>query len=174
MIRRGVSIIEAVACVAIVGGLAIAIINTVGSIGRARVSAGERADGQMLAADLLAEVTSRRYAEDLAAKVQALGPEADETLAADRSSFDDVDDYAGLVDPSADGGVPRTREGADVPGVGSGWVRRVDVARVSPADLSPSVTDHGLLLVTVTVERGGRMIARLSAVRARAAEEAPR
>ncbi|MDX2016517.1 MAG: hypothetical protein SFY95_02610 [Planctomycetota bacterium] len=174
MIRRGISIIEAVVSVAIVGGLAIAVINTVGSIGRARASAGERALAQLLASDLLSEILARRYCEDLAAKTVTLGPEAGETTAGTRAAFDDVDDYLNLTDPSVSGGVPRTREGLETPGVGKGWVRRVSIERVSPADLAASLTDQGLLRVTVTVERDGRVVAQLSGVRSRLAEESPR
>lgn len=170
--RSGISIVEAVVSVAIVGGLAIAVVNTVGSIGRSRASAAERASARLLASDLLAEALAQRYCENLSDKSVTLGPDPGESAAADRLTFDDVDDYLGLADPANTDNVPRARDGSEL--TGKGWVRRVWVERVSPADLSASPTDQGLLRVSVSVERDGRELARVWAVRARAAEESPR
>lgn len=158
---RGLSLVEVVISIAIVGGLLAASLSGVGALARARAISDERDTAALLAQELLAEVSARRY-EDPDSAARVFGPEPGEATGTDRMLFDDVDDYEGLVEST----VVR-RSGGDA--VHAGWSRRVEV-RWAPT-YSPdadSGAETGLKRITVTVLRGAKPVLTVSGLRAAA------
>jgi hypothetical protein len=172
---RGVTLVEAIICVLLVSGIFVATMHTVSASGLIQFHAAHRARGQHLASALMAEVLLQAYdpPSDPSARQQLLDPGLLDLLGdddgshlrggggGDRTGFDDVDDYAGYADAP-----PVERDGSMVPGA-DGYERTVAVTLVAPADLTPTSTDSGLKLVTVMVRRGGKTVARVSALKAR-------
>lgn len=153
--HRGISLIETVLSLLILGGAFVALLNTVGSARTAQAIAAERQFANVLAEDLMAEVLAQQtYQEDI-----TIGPELDELLGT-RSGFDDVDDYHGWsatppVDP----------DGTAILGA-EGYTRQVEVAYRMLANTNDnSPTDQGILLVKITVKRGDKTVATLRGLR---------
>ncbi|MCC6679097.1 MAG: prepilin-type N-terminal cleavage/methylation domain-containing protein [Phycisphaerales bacterium] len=158
---RGLSLVEVVISIAIVGGLLAASLSGVGALARARAISDERDTAALLAQELLAEVSARLY-EDPDSAARVFGPETGETAGADRTLFDDVDDYEGLVESSV------VRRGGGDP-AHPGWSRRVEVrwAPTYSPDLD-SGAETGLKRVTVTVLHGAKPVLSVSCLRAAA------
>lgn len=156
----GFSLIEAVLCMVIVGGLLVAAMNTLGAAAMGRRHLAERVRAETLADDLLCEILLRPY-EDPSGKAAPAGPDENET-ALKRITLDDVDDYEGLRDAP-----PTTPEAAPIPGY-DGWVRVVEVRTVSPYEpVQEQALDAGVKRITVRVEREGRVLAERVALRTR-------
>lgn len=155
--RRGFTLVEAVTASIIVGILAGATLSAVSAAGKTWKLTGDRARARQLAGDLLAEVCAQSYAHPGAT---TLGLDPGELNGADRSAFDDVDDYAGLMESP-----PKDRYGADIAGT-AGWTRTTDVQWVSQADLTtPQASETSVKLVTVKVLKGDRVLAKACAIR---------
>ena len=143
---RAFTLIEASACVVIVGVLMIAAVQTLGGAIRTRQVQQDQSRGLALAKLLMDEIVQCRYVDPNTSAV--FGPESGETT---RSQFNDVDDYNGWNESP-----PQTRAGSDMAAFAR-WKRRVTVDWVDPADPSTKVSsDQGLkrIVVTVTSPRG--------------------
>jgi type II secretory pathway pseudopilin PulG len=153
--RRGLSLIETVLSLLILGGAFVALLNTVGSARSAQAIAAERQLAFVLAEDMMSEVMGQdTYMEDA-----TIGLESGETLG-DRSAFDDVDDYHNWsATPPVD------RDGVAIAGA-EGYTREVtvDFRRLANTQAN-SATDQGVLRVQVVVKRGDKTIATLNGLR---------
>jgi MSHA pilin protein MshD len=144
--RRGFTLIEASACVVILGVLMVAAVQTLGGAIRARQVQQDQSRGLALAKQLTDEIVQCRYVDPNTSAV--FGPESGEST---RSQFNDVDDYDKWQERP-----PQTRAGADMTAFAN-WRRKVDVSWVDPNDPSTKVSsDQGLkrIVVTVTSPRG--------------------
>lgn len=163
---RGVTIIEAVICVFVMSVALTAGLAVTGTLGAGRLAMVERVEGQSLAEELMVEIRAMPYdgidqpIVDLSTGI----PRSGATPPADRSAFDDLDDYAGWV-----GSPPEAKDGTAIAGY-AGWSRRVDMFWLE-ADGSRSLVDTGRILVVVTVQRGDRRAARLETIRTRARDQ---
>ena len=140
--RAGMTLVEAVIAVLVVGLMLVAALSALGSSARTRRRRAERCLGPHLARALMAEVLQAHYREpDGAAE---LGPEAPEDDAC-RAAWDDVDDYHGwsACPPQSSDGTPIDHA--------AGWTRSVAVEYVRPSDpTDASASDLGLKRITVT------------------------
>ncbi|MCE7973214.1 MAG: hypothetical protein DYG92_02640 [Leptolyngbya sp. PLA1] len=156
---------ESVIASGVLALLVVAGLNATGALGAARRDLGDRALAAGLAAALLSEITSKPY-EDPTNAEGKLGQESDETLA--RDAFDDVDDYAGLMEspPLDASGIALTTE--------AGWEQSVDVrfATFDGGAITEISDDLGLKQITVTVKLRGKVMASFSAIRARGWDDA--
>jgi hypothetical protein len=151
------SLVETLFSIVLVSGLLVVAMNTVGLATTGRLNLSDGAIGQLLAADLMAEIMEQSYLDPNEPSI--LGIEVTELLGT-RAAFDDVDDYGGLTDSP-----PKRKDGTTI-GELTGWQRTVDVVLVEPNDLSStSLIDKGIKRITVDVSRQGRAVARLVAVR---------
>lgn len=157
----GFTLIEAVLSILMVGLLLVAAMTTLGAVGTSRLTLVEQERGRAFAESMLAEIVDLPYTDQTTPA--AFGPEAGEASGGGRSGFDDVDDYHGWSATPL-----QWRDGAAVTDT-TGWTREVVVARVDPDNLAQvSVTDLGAKRITVTVKRGGKVTATLTAIRTEA------
>lgn len=134
-----------------------AALSAVGASRKGQVWNSDRLRAHYLASDLMTEILDRPYAAP--GDTPAFGPAPSE-VATGRSSFDDIDDYHGLVEQP-----PKDRNGNPIPGC-TNWRREVRVAWVSPANLGSVLgSDGGLKRITVTVSRKGVILAELVTIR---------
>ncbi|MEO0476950.1 MAG: type II secretion system protein [Planctomycetota bacterium] len=151
----GITLIETVLSLAILGGAFVAALNTIASARGAQATVTQRQLGLMLAEDLMAEVLSQDvYKEGL-----RFGPEVSEALA-DRSAFDAVDDFDGWsASPPVDS------DGTAILGA-EGYSRSIEVGYVQLSNTGvQSLTDQGIVKITVTVKFGEKTVATLYACR---------
>lgn len=162
MSRRAFSLIEAAVSIVIVGLMLSAALNAAGASRSAQSTIADRLHGAALADMLMSEILSKSY-EDPVVK-STLGREAGET-AGPRSLFDDVDDYAGWTESPI-----KDENGVNAAGL-SGWAFSVDVAWVHPDNFATrSLTETGVKIIVVTVQRRGVTAATLTAIKAKARE----
>ncbi len=153
--HRGVTLVETVLSVMILGGALIALLNAVGASRVAQAVAGQRQTGLVLAEDLMAEV----LAMDQYKEGGTLGPDSGENTG-NRSQFDDIDDYHGWSSTP-----PTDKDGTAIAGA-DGYTREVTVEWRDPLTPStPWVIESGTKIITVTVKRGDRVVAELNAFR---------
>jgi hypothetical protein len=146
--------VESVLATVIVGVMMVAAVQTVAASRMIQFKSAERAQGVLLAGELITEVLARAY-EDASSPV--FGPEAGET---GRAQFDDADDYHNWQEQP-----PQQPDGTPVVGLDQ-WRREVVIERVPPLNLALlSAVDTGARRVTVTVRHRGVPIVRLYAVR---------
>ena len=149
--------VEAVFCVVLVGGLVVVSLDTLGASKLAQKNLGERAVGQLLASSLIAEIMNQSYNDPNETPLFGIETSENPQL---RSSFDDVDDYAGWT-----ASPPQNRDGTVIPGL-TGWGQTVQIHRVDPADFGiQKTTDTGVKQVTVTITRNNVNIATLVGVK---------
>ena len=155
-IARAFSMAETVISVVIVAGLFVAALNTAGSAAAARRSMTERADGILLAEEMMTEILQLPYKEP---GTTVLGLEAGESSSSTRAWFDDIDDYDGWDRP------PQDKAGSPVAWAGRYQVR-VGVRFAAPANLNETQSsDGGVKRIRVEVTRGGHPVAILTAYR---------
>jgi hypothetical protein len=78
-------------------------------------------------------------------------------LSADRTNFDDVDDYHNYIESP-----PKNKENSELTGF-QGWQRSVVVQWVNPSDLGQTrSTETGIKRVTVETRRQGVLVATAS------------
>lgn len=144
----GVTLIETVLSLLILGGAFVAVLNSVASARASQSVAADRQYARILAEDLMAEIlNTTTYKED-----DTMGPEVGE-FTGTRSAFDDIDDYKNWTSTP-----PTEMDGTPIPGA-EGLTRRVWVLRAqldSPNDVAP--TDEGLMLIVVAVYREGKQL----------------
>lgn len=161
---RGLSLVEVVISLAIVGGLFASTMAGVGAVGRAGIIADERVRASQYAADLVSEIQAQPY-EDPALAAGSFGLSAADSAGPGRSKYDDVDDYNGYTEsPLTD------RSGAVIPRT-TGWTRSVTVGWARPANPDGLAnSDSRIKKIVVTIQRRGRILAQFSGLRAAAWE----
>jgi len=161
----GFSLIEVVVSVLIVGGLAVAVLNTIGATAAVRRIDADRARGISLAQDLVEEIAGEPY-EDPSNGDGSFGSGADEVATGDRTAFDDVDDYDGWS-----ASPPEMRDGTALAGF-DGWRRTVAVRWSDPTDPDvDKVAESGLKRVEVSVYHGSRLVSSMTMLRTAAMDE---
>ena len=141
--RGGLTLVEAMFSIVIVGTVIVMALHTFGSVARGRQIVAVRHIGSALGRQLMSEVLQNRYEEP--DDTPAFGPEGAESLAS-RADYDDVDDYHGWS-----ASPPETKEGSAIPDL-DGWRRSVSVQYVDPDAVDTVVgSDRGLKRITVTV-----------------------
>ena len=149
--RRGLTIVEVVISVMIVGLVMVSAMDSVGQILRGRQQTADAVRAKALAQQLMTEILRDAYEDDTS---PVFGPESGES-GGSRADWDDVDDYDGWSQSP-----PEDHDGNTLPNL-SGWQRDVVVEFVDPADpASVSGTDQGVKRVTVSVSRNGVTLAR--------------
>ncbi len=147
--------VEAVFSVALVGGLVVVSLDTLGGSKMAQRNLGEHAVGQLLASALMSEILNQSYQDPT--QTALFGPELSESS---RSTFDDVDDYSGWS-----ASPPQNRDGTVIPGL-TGWSQAVQILVVDPANLSTKrLTDTGVKRITVTITHNNVVAATLTGVK---------
>lgn len=151
--QRGFTLVEAAIASTILAVLVVSALNASGRLAQARYDQADKARARALADAMCAEMQLKAYVEPSGGATN-LGLDAGEGPA--RSTFDDVDDYAGI-----DEAPPVDANGAAVPGF-TGWRRRVTVERVAPSGQkwAISAAETGVLRVTVLVQKGKKDMAR--------------
>jgi type II secretory pathway pseudopilin PulG len=152
----GLTLIEVVLTLPIVGVMLVAALSTVGMARLTDRTIEDGRRGMTLAEDLMSEVLRHAYAdpEDGAA---GFGPEPDESA---RKDWDDVDDYHGWS-----ASPPEHSDGTRMDEL-KGWRRSVQVVWVDPSLTSAVVgADGGAKRVTVAISRDGKPITTLTALR---------
>ncbi|MFK7789184.1 MAG: hypothetical protein AB8C95_06810 [Phycisphaeraceae bacterium] len=154
---RGISLVETVLSMLILGGAFVALLNTVSVSRASQLVAGDRQHARLLTTDLISEILGQvQYTE-----AGLFGLEVDEILGGNnRSGFDDVDDYEGWSATP-----PINADGSAIEGT-DGLTRTASVSWVDP-DSPDTVTgsDQGLLRIEVTVKRGEKVLAQAIAFR---------
>ena len=141
-LTTGFTLIESVMSILIVGAMLVMVINTLGSSVRGKRIRQTQSRAPALASQLIAEILQASYSD--LDETPVFGREASE-VGANRSSFDDVDDYHNWS------ATPQDKDGTSLTGM-DGWTRSVTVQYVLPTDLTTtSATDEGIKLITVTV-----------------------
>jgi Tfp pilus assembly protein PilV len=148
--RKGMSLIEAVAAIVVAGIGAAGFVAFYLSAMKGYAEAEMRTVGAFLARGLMDEVRSKRFDENHVAPFSGSpGTDASENPA-DKTTFDDVDDFDGWSEAGPDF---------------SGYDLSASVEYVTEADLDQvSVSPTGLKRITVTVSVGGETVAVVKSV----------
>ena len=163
MRRRGLTLVEAVLALLVMSVLATAALSAVAQARRTRAIVDQRSLGDMLARTMLSEITALPYK---ASGSTTIGMEGGEDPA-DRRTFDDADDYHLFSESPC-----LQHDGKSIDGTDN-WERSVIVAWVPVGSLTTtSGTDTGLKRVWVNIKHNGRLVTRLSALRAQAWDDA--
>lgn len=152
--RCGISLIETVLCMLIIGGAFVASLNTIAGARASQAIAAQQRLGMVLAEDMMAEILSKTYKEG-----STPGRDIGESVG-NRSLFDDLDDYATWSSTP-----PTDTNGNAVAGT-EGYTRSVQADYVRLA--SPTTTtssDEGMMRITVTVHYGKKEVAKLTSYR---------
>lgn len=151
--------VEVAFATVIVSVILLTALNMVGATGAGLRSITDRATGNLLAQQLMAEILQQDY-EDPDAAPGSFGTEGIEAVTRDRSYFDDVDDYDRWSSSP-----PKSKDGSVISGY-LGWQRRVDVAWVDPIDTGQILlSDTGVKRAVITVTRNAVKVAELQAIR---------
>lgn len=149
----GFTLLEAVIAMVLVGLVLVAAFHVLGGTTQATYLAAQHSTGLLLAEGLMAEVLAAEYADP--DPVPGFGPESGES-GANRSGFDDVDDYHGWTATP-----PQDTAGTALAGY-DGWTRSVTVEYAPLADPLDTVgSDQGIKRVTVTATYEGKPVAEL-------------
>ena len=140
--RRGMTLIEAVISVLIVGVMLVAALTTLAGSAKARVVQQVPPTYQALARQLLSEVMQAAYEDP--ENPGGFGVEADEDTTT-RADFDDVDDYHGWTAVP-----PQAKDGKPLDGYPE-CARLVQVSMVYPSGLGVPVTGEGVPLKEIHV-----------------------
>ena len=163
--RKGFSLVEVVVATLIVGVMMVAAMNTLGAFIRGQQRMANQSRGWHLAQELASEILATLYEEPDG--TPTFGRESGES-AAMRTLYDDVDDYHGWQDSP-----PEARDGTPVAEL-IGWSRSIVIHRMSLTDANQVVaTDQGLKRITIDVSFQNNVVARLTALRAKAWQEPP-
>lgn len=165
MTRRGFSLAETAVASVILAVLVVAGLRAAGALGVSRRAMTEREFADEVARATLAEIAALPYRDPTMAS-SAIGLESDDTRS--RATFDDVDDYDGLLESP-----PADREGTTLVSE-AGWELGVSVMFVdwSGRELKDTGSETGLKLVRVVVKRGGRELATREMLRSEAHDAA--
>ncbi len=155
--RRSLSLVEAVASMALVGLTLVVSLNALGASRLSLWKMGDRARGQLLAEGLMAEILQTEYLDPDGSPV--FGLESGESTGT-RTAFDDVDDYDGWSESP-----PQYRDGTALPET-TAWSREVAVVYADPNGFGATLGfDLGVKKITVEVMHNGATAASLTAVK---------
>ncbi len=155
--RPGFTMVEATISVAILGILLVVALQVVGASMRNQYHTAQRLTAASLAQSLLNDIIQLPY-QDPGAVVN-FGIEPGET-AGSKANYDDVDDFNNWTESP-----PQDRTGSPMTDL-AGWTRSVTVAWVNPANITQTLlTESGVKRITVTVSKGGAVLATRSALR---------
>lgn len=155
--RDGFSMVEVAVSAAITGVLLVAALQTVANSIATQAQAATRSIADFLAEDLVTEILQKAYMDPAASA--GLGPETGESASA-KTTFDDVDDYAGWTESP-----PQRRDGSTMTGM-DGWQRQVSVEWVGSTDVNQtSPTESGVKRISVVVRLRGATCATRTAYR---------
>lgn len=158
--------VEALLSIVLIAGLGLAALNAVGRVVDTRSRTADAAMGQWIAQQLMSEIMSRPF--DGPAGTATLGPSDVERAQANRSTWDDVDDYNGL-----DENPPRDALNVAIVSAGEGWRRATRVTFFAPAELNGAlISNRRCKLVEISVFRNGRPVTTLRRLRTDAHDEA--
>ena len=153
----GFTLVEALVATLIVGVMLTAVLTALGASKVSRAITADRAVGQQLAEDLLAEILQQSYQDPVNPDVFGLEPGKSAT---NRATWTDVDDYNGLSESP-----PQTKSGTVLTAF-PGWSRSVVVQWIDPATLNPTASANtGIKQITVTVTHGSKPVAVLATYR---------
>lgn len=160
--HRAMTLVEVILALAVLGILLGSMTEAVSLSVRVQRSTAERAQAGVLASELLDTIAALAYSDPEGGT--GLGVDAGE-LAADRATFDDVDDFHGWQESP-----PLDSAGAARAGL-AGWARAATVEWVTPGTpTSPEIAETGVNRVTVTVTHNGRAVATIDRLRTRGAD----
>jgi prepilin-type N-terminal cleavage/methylation domain-containing protein len=163
--RRGFSMIEVMVATLIVGIMMVAAMNTFGAFIRGEHRLALQSRGWLLAQDLASEILACLYEESDG--TPSFGRETGESSNL-RAAYDDVDDYDGWQCSP-----PKNRDGSTIADH-TGWTRTATVDWVALANPELVVAaEQGLKLIVVEVKFQDEVVARLTALRAKAWQEPP-
>lgn len=151
--RRGLTLMEVVIGTLLVGLVLAGTLELVGPTVRSSRLAGEQLTARALADQMSDEIAVMPY-QDPTAHAGLIGPEAGES-GANRSRFDDVDDYHGWTS------TPQAADGTAIAGLSGAWSIGCSVAWVRAG--APTVVESaesGVKRVTVSVTLNGTELAR--------------
>jgi len=155
--RYGFSMVEAVFCVVLVGGLVVVSLDTLGASKTAQKNLGDRALGQLLASSLMSEILNQSYEDPNQTPIAGLELTENALL---RTTYDDVDDYTNWT-----ASPPQNRDGTTIPEM-TDWQESVKIDVVDPANLNTRMLlDTGVKRITVTIKRNGDVIATLVGIK---------
>jgi type II secretory pathway pseudopilin PulG len=143
---KGFSLVECVFAIIVVGTMFAAAMNTLGASKRIQFRITENNNAAWLAESLLSEIMEQAYIEPTET-ITTFGEEALEVGAANRSRYDDVDDYHKLSNSP-----PVASDGNTLEGIDSSWKRTVTVTWIDPDSVPDTVaSDKGLKKILVQV-----------------------
>lgn len=148
--RRGLTLVESVVSILVVGVLLTGAMEALGRAHAARLRDSDRARAAALADDLMSEILALPFVEpDDPPASPAIQLESGEDPSV-RTMWDDIDDYHGWS-----ASPPQTRGGDAIPGF-DGWSRSVTVDWVDHADPTvPTGAAGPTKRIRVVVERPG-------------------
>jgi prepilin-type N-terminal cleavage/methylation domain-containing protein len=156
-VRTGFTMIEATISVAILGILLVVALQVVGASTRNQYQTAQRLTAAALAQSFINDIIQLPYQDP--GSIVNFGIEPGESLVS-KANYDDVDDFNNWTESP-----PQDRTGTPMTDL-AGWTRSVAVTWVNPANLAQtSVTESGLKRITVTVFKGGVVLATRSALR---------
>jgi hypothetical protein len=125
--------------------------------GTGQYKTSQRATARLLADGLMNDILPNAYEDRDVTPL--FGPEGNES-AANKTTFDDVDDFNGWIESP-----PKDRAGATISGMNN-WERRVTVERVNPADPTVVVgSESGAKRIVVSARFNGVTVATRTAIR---------
>ena len=155
--RRGFGQMEVVISTILVGVLMVSSFSAVAASRRSQTFESNKIRGVTIAEALLAEICQLPLQDTVNG---GFGIGSDEK-GANRSKFDDVDDYHNLIDSP-----PKSKNGAVCVGYND-LSRRVTVDMVTPSNWSVKTSTYaGVYRITVTVWRGSLEVCRIVGYRA--------
>lgn len=156
---RGFTLIETVICAAIIAGLGVALLASMGHATRAAQVARARDTTNEIAAMVLADIFSTPHVDPagnpLAVdNVTNLGSTIFGPIrkVPPRKDVMRVSDYQGRIESP-----PQDRDGNDLADL-EGWVYRVDIQHANPMTLAADVTHTGLVRVTLNIAHGNQLM----------------
>lgn len=146
--RPGFSIVETILSSLLVGVVLTAALSAVTSTYMSQQQIADRARGLQLIDDMAAELFDKPYCGP-GDVCSTRGPSGDDVATNRAGTFDDIDDYGGLVDSPI-------RDGAGAaPSGWTGWTRRVTCDWVQPNNWNQTRgTDGGVKRLTIKVDNG--------------------
>lgn len=166
---RAFSIVEAVLCLAILGGAGLALLTAIGRSAQAAVIARDRDTAGAIADMVLADVMSTPHVDPggnlptaLTGLVLGITPFGPMRATPDRETITRLIDYTDRIESP-----PQLRDGTPIDDY-AGWSVKVEFAHVNPADLTTSVSFTGLARVSVLVANRDSVVLTRSVLRSTA------
>lgn len=151
---RGFSQIEIVASTAMLGLVMTATLSSIAASRTRTTSEMIRLQGQSLANELMVEILAFPACDPDDGPPTDLGLESGESDGANRSKWDDVDDYYNLSESP-----PKNRMGIDIKGFAN-WSRQTSIQRLESGDWTLESGEYQQAYrVSVTVSRDGQAVA---------------